>query len=292
MHSSAGAAAKVQAPSDPLKGETVFVFNDETRPRFTDQEIDRMYGRCKKLGAQCWTRKANPRITAIIVHSESSYCLGDGEFAKWYRSTNQEARIYTTTHVDPYGHKSANARCNYLLEECRYTPDWPRFKRPKPQPLPAPAPPMPAIVLPPAPAPPIPAIVLPPAKPEPKKERTKLWPGECVFYWDTRPDSKYLKILKEHTYSCGYISDQSPPIQFYDMVFVTEETEFNVEVNVQAMLDRFNGCDFLPLILPVRYIDARLAAFPEFVPTRDFAIIPDGFPEDYKTYWRDFFAKQ
>jgi hypothetical protein len=57
------------------------------------------------------------------------------------------------------------------------------------------------------------------------------------------------------------------------------------------ILKLFEHFAYLPLVLPTRYVDDRLRAFPDFVSTKDYAIIPDNFPDDYKTYWKNFHAK-
>ena len=267
-------------PADPLKGEAVYIWPD----KFTDQEIKKMYDRCKKLGASCWSQRNRVTITAVLVNANSGYWNNDGDFAKWYTSMQAQPRVYKVNEVDPYSHSGANARCNYLLEACRYAPDWQRLRKH-------------TVV---SQSTPLPATILPPqAEPDPepavKKQRTKLWPGEYVHIWHSgisaQEYSKYHYLLKDHAHALCDLSYENRNPRLCDILIVKDASVLDNPGTADEILKLFEHFAYLPLVLPTRYVDDRLRAFPDFVSTKDYAIIPDNFPDDYKTYWKNFHAK-
>jgi hypothetical protein len=218
------------------------------------------------------------------VNANSGYWNNDGDFAKWYTSMQAQPRVYKVNGVDPYSHSGANARCNYLLEACRYAPDWQRLRKH-------------TVV---TQSIPLPAIILPPkAEPDPepavKKQRTKLWPGEYVHIWHSgisaQEYSKYHYLLKDHAHALCDLSYENRNPKLCDILIVKDASVFDNPGTADEILKLFESFSYLPLVLPTRYVDDRLRVFPDFVSTKDYAIVPDNFPDDYKTYWKNFRAK-
>jgi hypothetical protein len=269
-------------PADPLKGEGVYIWRD----KFTDQEVKKMYDRCKRLGASCWGTRNRIPITAILVHPKSGYWCDDGEFANWYTSIKSRARIYKVESVDPCSHRDANSRCNYLEEAWRYIPNWRPTKKTKVEPT---------SVLPPPVSVPEPAHAEPQPEPVQIRDRTKIWPAEYVHLWHTgHPPEDFYRydcILTVHAFAVSDLSYVNRKPKMCDILFVKDASTFGDPATAQDILRLCESFDTMPLVLPTKYIDDRLAAFPAFVSTRDYAIIPQNFPDDYKTYWRDFHAK-